>query len=58
MIRCINCGVYCKSDEAVYEGKEGVILAYTWFCDACYEAVSENIERLAAEKEVYNKESL
>jgi hypothetical protein len=55
MLRCINCGVYCNSEDDVDEGEEGVILAHAWYCDACYEVVSENLARLELEREVYNK---
>jgi hypothetical protein len=57
MLRCINCGVYCKSEDDVYEGEEGVILAHAWYCDACYEVVSENLARLDFEYN-NNKESV
>ena len=48
MIKCMNCGVSCVSEEEVFK-KEGVLIGPWWCCDACYEVVSENLARLEFE---------
>lgn len=51
MIRCLDCGESCVSEDALFMGKEGCLLAHAWYCDKCMEGVDEMLTKWA-QKEI------